>query len=223
MASHTRSARLTSIGLMYTCFELIHRSVLSNIIDKGKTGRIKATSSQLAHSYIASHRPSQSDRKEWKILKSLRRNKNIVILKPDKGNGVVVLDRTTYDDSIINLISDSSKFSKLNCDPTLSREGKLQRFLRKLKKNGEIDDTTYKDIYPTGSQPARIYGLPKMHKAREPSSAPPFRPIVSSIGTYNYNLAKFLCTLLDCHIPSDFCARDFCATYFTQVYGFFRC
>ena len=47
-----------------------------------------------------------------------------------------------------------------------------------------------------------------MHKVREPSSAPPFRPIVSSIGTYNYNLAKFLCTLLDSHIPSDFCARD---------------
>ena len=46
-----------------------------------------------------------------------------------------------------------------------------------------------------------------MHKVREPSSAPPFRPIVSSIGTYNYNLAKFLCTLLDSHIPRDFCAR----------------
>ena len=141
-------------------------------------------------------------------MKSLRGNQNIVILKPDKGNGVVVLDRATYDESILNLITDSSKFNNLNCDPTLSREGKLQRLLRKLKKNGEIDDTTYKDIYPTGSQPARIYGSPKMHKVCEPSSAPPFRPIVSSIGTYNYNLAKFLCTLLDSHIPSDFCARD---------------
>jgi len=47
-----------------------------------------------------------------------------------------------------------------------------------------------------------------MYKVLEPSSAPPFRPIVSSIGTYNYNLAKFLCTLLDSHIPGDFCARD---------------
>ena len=40
---------------VYTCFELIHRSVLRNIIDKGRTGIIKATLSQLAHSYIASH------------------------------------------------------------------------------------------------------------------------------------------------------------------------
>ena len=126
---------------------------------------------------------------------------------------------------------EQTKFNKLNCDPTLSREGKLQRILRKLKKNGEIDDTTYKDIYPTGSQPARIYGLPKLHKVREPSSAPPFRPIVSSIGTYKYNLAKFLCTLLDSHIPNDFCARN-TFSFVNEItnlrtsnkfYGFIRC
>lgn len=112
-----------------------------------------------------------------------------------------------YDKSILVLISDRSKFNKLNSDPTLSREGKLQRFLRNLKKNGEIDDELYKNMYPTGSQPDRIYGLPKMHKVRDTSSAPPFRPIVSSIGTYNYSLAKFLCTLLDPPAHT-YCARD---------------
>ena len=63
-------------------------------------------------------------------------------------------------------------------------------------------------IYPNGSQPARIYGLPKMHKLRDPPSTPPFRPIVSSIGTYNYNLAKFLCNLLEPYIPNDYNAAD---------------
>ena len=47
-----------------------------------------------------------------------------------------------------------------------------------------------------------------MHKAREPNSIPPFRPIVSSIGTYNYELAKYLCILLEPHIPSDHCTLD---------------
>ena len=70
----------------------------------------------------------------------------------------------------------------------MTRESKLQRFLRTLKKEGQITSEVYNEIYPTGSQPARIYGLPKMHKARPPGSAPPFRPIVSSIGTHNYNL-----------------------------------
>ena len=45
-----------------------------------------------------------------------------------------------------------------------------------------------------------------MHKDREPNSTPPFRPIISSIGTYNYNLAKYLCRLLTPHIPTDYCA-----------------
>ena len=93
-------------------------------------------------------------------------------------------------------------------DPTLLREGQLQRFLRNLKKNNEIDNIIYDKIYPSGSQPARIYGLPKMHKVQDHSSTPPFRPIVSSIGTYNYNLAKYLCTLLNPHIPNDYCAQD---------------
>ena len=35
--------------------------------------------------------------------------------------------------AIEEIISDSSKFEKLNEDPTLKREASLQRFLRKLK------------------------------------------------------------------------------------------
>ena len=35
-----------------------------------------------------------------------------------------------------------------------------------------------------------------------------FRPIVSSIGTYNYNLAKFLTDMLDPVIPTEYCAKD---------------
>ena len=45
-------------------------------------------------------------------MKELRKNKNLVILKPDKGNGVVVLDRT----------ADTSKFRTIESDPTLLRE-----------------------------------------------------------------------------------------------------
>ena len=84
----------------------------------------------------------------------------------------------------------------------------MQQLLRKLKKNGHLDNGVYENIYPKGSQLARIYGLPKMHKDREPNSAPPFRPIISPIGTYNYNLAKYLCRLLTPHIPTDYCATD---------------
>ena len=106
------------------------------------------------------------------------------------------------------------------------REGRLQRFLRKIRKNGHLSPGVYENIYPSGSQPARIYGLPKMHKPRGPNSILPFRPIVSSIETYNYELAKFLCNLLEPHIPSEHCALDTFTfvreiIYVRKIHGFF--
>ena len=53
-------------------------------------------------------------------------------MKPDKGSGVVILDRKLYDNAIQEII-DTSKFEKLNEDPTLKCEASLERFLRKMK------------------------------------------------------------------------------------------
>ena len=53
--------------------------------------------------------------------------------KPDKGNGVVMLDWKLYNNAIEEIISDTFKFEKLNEDPTLKCDDSLQGFLRKLK------------------------------------------------------------------------------------------
>ena len=67
------------------------------------------------------------------VLRNFRENKDIIITKLDKGNGVVTLDQKFYNNAVEEIISDTSKFEKLNEDPTLKREASLQRFLRKLK------------------------------------------------------------------------------------------
>ena len=118
------------------------------------------------------------------------------------------MDRQVYKNSCNTIISDQSKFKRLDKDPTLFREAKLQRLLRKLKNQGCLDDNTYYNIFPKGSQPARFYGLPKLHKQREPNSAPPLRPIVSSINAYNYKLAKYLCSILSPLIPDKHTTKD---------------
>ena len=66
--------------------------------------------------------------RQHRILRNLRKNKDIIITKLDKGNGVVILDQKLYDNAIQKIISDSSKFEKLNEDPTLKREASLQCF-----------------------------------------------------------------------------------------------
>ena len=54
-------------------------------------------------------------------------------MKPDKGNRVVTLDQKLYNNAIEEIISDTSKFEKLNEDAALKREASLQCFLCKLK------------------------------------------------------------------------------------------
>ena len=142
------------------------------------------------------------------VLRNLRKNKDIVITKPDKGNGVVILDRKLYNNAIEEIISDTSKFEKLNEDPTLKSEASLQRFLCKLKQKHFLNEIEYDNIYPSGSAPARIYGTPKMHKFCSSDSFPKLRPIVLSIGTFNYNLALFLCDLLSPLVPNDYSYKD---------------
>ena len=49
-----------------------------------------------------------------RVLQNLTKNKDIVITKPDKGNGVAILDRKLYDNAIQEIILDTLKFEKLN-------------------------------------------------------------------------------------------------------------
>ena len=50
---------------------------------------------------------------------------------PDKGKGVVILDRKLCDNAIQEIISDIYKFEKLNEDPTLKREASLRKLKQK--------------------------------------------------------------------------------------------
>ena len=149
---------------------------------------------QLANSYYSKYKPSTQTLKKHGILKKVRENKDIVITYPGKGKGVVIMNRKDYDKAIYDILESNSKFKKLKKDPTLLKEGQLQHFIRTLKKQGVSDENTYENIYPVGSQPSRLYGTPKLHKSF--TNFPPLRPIVSSINSFNYNLAKYLCNLL---------------------------
>ena len=77
------------------------------------------------------------------VLRNLRKNKDIVITKPDKGNGVVILDQKLYNNAIEEMISDTSKFEKLNEDPTLKREASLQQVLCNLKQKNFFNEIEY--------------------------------------------------------------------------------
>ena len=87
-------------------------------------------------------------------------------------------------------------------------EASLQRFLRKLKQKNFFNDNEYDKLYPSGSAPARIYGTLKMHKFSSSDSFLKLRLIVSSLGTFNYNLARFLCDLCSPLVSNDYSCKD---------------
>ena len=90
----------------------------------------------------------------------------------------------------------------------LKLDASIQPFLRKLKQKNFFNKIEYDKLYPPGSAPARIYDTPKMHKLESSDSFPKLRPIVSSIGTFNYNLARFLYDLLSPLVPNDYSCKD---------------
>ena len=177
---------------IFMTFDMINRFLRDELVENGNVNAMKADLSHLANSYYSSYKPTKNTLKKHGILKRLKNNRNIVIMTPDKGNGVVVMDRTTYNQRMYELMNDDTKFRKLSKDPTMLREGQLQRFLRKIQKNKNFfTKTDYDSIYPVGSQPSRLYGLPKLHKVKSASDIPPFRPIVSSINATIISLLSF--------------------------------
>ena len=145
-------------------------------------------------------------REEYSALKALSKDPSIVIMKPDKGNGVVLLNKDNYISKVLDILNDHTKFERILDDPlltTLNKEEKVNRLLRKLKAEGVIDDALYTRLFATGSRPGILYGLPKVHK-----EGCPIRPILSAIGTYNYNLSKFLVPLLAPITTNEYTVKD---------------
>ena len=181
-----------------TIFVFIHGAMNKDPKDNRNVGEVKAKLSYLANLYVNSYKPTKNVLPKYRVLNKLRNNNDILITRPDKGNGgVVILDRRLCMSKIYDIVNDESEFWKLSSDPTLRREGKLLRFIRILKNKDFFTKERYDNIYHCGSQPARIYGTPKTHKLKSPMDTLTIRLIVSSIGTYNYNLAKFLVVMLD--------------------------
>ena len=71
-------------------------------------------------------------------------------------------------------------------------------------------------MYSSGSAPAYIYGTPKMHKFYSSDTFPKLRPIVSSIGTFNYDLTRFFWDLLSLVVPDNYSCKD-TFSFFSQI------
>ena len=73
------------------------------------------------------------------------KREDIIIMKQDKGGGVVIMGNAKYTEKCLALLS-TWQFQTLNFEPTKSIEPKVQRILRKMKSKVPIQD--YKRFIP---------------------------------------------------------------------------
>ena len=82
--------------------------------------KVKNTLRSLTYNYIdLDLKQFYVDRKRIRILKNM--NINFAILKPYKGNGIVILKRSDYISSVSSIFDNTLKFTKVSSDPTSTR------------------------------------------------------------------------------------------------------
>jgi len=154
-------------------------------------------------------------------LKKKVKEKELIINKADKGNAAVITEKCEYIKKVEQLFSDPTKF-KIIDDPDPQMIQKLEKSFNdnlhfisdvivkendpnyrlivdsndkkivEIKTKGSINQNTYKQLRSAGAKCAVAYGTTKVHKKDYP-----IRPIISTIGTYNYATAGYLSMILE--------------------------
>ena len=124
--------------------------------------------------------------KRFRLAKqSLQRKRDIIILKSDKGNSTVIIDKAEYVRAGEDMLADTNVYNRLNKNPM---EGEQKAFNKKLKnifKSMSLP-TPAKFLAYLPTLP-HVYFSPKLHKT--PMS---YRPIVSQKKSYSKPLTKHL-------------------------------
>ena len=107
-----------------TEFESFYYQILkhTNKLDQRRKDELKSKIRRTYENYSRINVPYRYQ----KIIDNISRNKGIVLIKPDKGSSVVILDKKHYIEKCVNIL-DSKQFKKLQKDPTKTLENKVQR------------------------------------------------------------------------------------------------
>ena len=186
-------------------FEFFYRNICNlDILSNEHLDFVKTRTKEAALSSYRNYNnnvPQHLSKEEFLALQNLRKNKNIVIQKSDKGNSVVVVDKADYLDKMDNLLNDTRKFEKINLKNdgilnfAINQEKRVDNILKKLVASKSISEETRRSLKPVGTRPGIMYGLCKVHKDII-DNCPPFRLILLVINTPTYKLAKFLVPIL---------------------------
>ena len=101
---------------------------------------------------------------ERKAIKELKKDNTIVILKADKGNTTVIMNKVIYEEKINNMLSDTTTYVLLNKDPMKSCEKQMELLLSSKKQ--KLGDKFYQKLSTTDGAPPRVVWITKATQRR---------------------------------------------------------
>jgi hypothetical protein len=99
-------------------------------------------------------------------------------------------------------LNDNTKFTKIDKDPTETLKKQLNDLIKQVN---DTDGCTKMQRVVGHFEPGYIYANPKIHKRL---IDPPFRPIISQIGTVTYEISKHLNDIIKKYIPKKYQAES---------------
>jgi len=176
-----------------------------NLVDSNDAN-VKDTLRVTALRYINQNK--RNSRKDEELLKNLQKQ-NIKTCKFDKGNGVVLLNNEDYNNKMFDILStpmfQEVKLNKRSLPPNIKDEEHLKSLINSISVNENSSDLVkeIKGLFLDGCTPAKMYGLPKIHK-----EGTPMRPVISTIGSANHKVAKVLNKFLAPFNNDEFVCKD---------------
>jgi len=141
-------------------------------------------SSQCAQ-IIKSYPIERASPKTSAVICSLRRkirDNNLCVSKADKGNSIVIQDRSGNDNKVMTFINDNS-----GKKVTFNFQNYCASVRKQIKSCEFVIDRNHNYLISMNPRLPRLYGLPKIHKSNIP-----IRTIVSFISTPTYRLCQYL-------------------------------
>ena len=151
-------------------------------------GALEAMKIEISQIPLTDNIPTNLSRGEWKALRELMCDKDLVINKADKGSTIVVQNRADYVKAALEHLNDPTTYKLLDGDPTSCICSSIDYLLQNFLNKGLLDKNSITFCSPPKkARPARLYMLKKLHK--NPTG---IRPIVSSCESPTENISQFL-------------------------------
>ena len=137
-------------------------------------------------------------KEEYKAIKSLKNNRDIIIKPADKGSAVVILDRESYKNEGQRQLNDTKFYEKTTSNHTGEVINRVNLHIHNMLQRGEISQNTCNYLTTDNDRTQQFYLLPKIHKD---ASNPPGRPIVSGSGGPTEKISQLVDHLIGKIVP----------------------